>query len=660
MTDENVKAESSSAAPAGGIPGLCEALVRAAERRSGSPAQPAGRALMAALAGAFETAESGGSVCVRSADVVARLRNPEDLTAGLEELARLGLAQPLGAFLQAAKEAAEGRPAAAFTPIVIDGEGDGARIYFARQAMQEVRLARSLLRLGAAEAGRAPDAAELETIGRVTAAAGAGELQRRAVELALTRRFAVISGGPGTGKTTTVAQILECLLEADPELRVALAAPTGKAAGRMEQSLAESVARAGLGRLAAALAEDALRPDGERRIRSRTIHKWLLTPTGTGERPGPENPLEAGVLIVDEASMIDIGLAERLFGSVSRDTRVILLGDKHQLAAVGPGAVFAEISDAAGPLSASVVELLESRRFAEGSPIAVLAGAINHQGACAGLPEDEVFARVLEAFAMGPDGRFEARLHEVTPLKDPAEIRAYAETGLTGPARAWLDRELEGYGRRLEDYRRAFMAGAGPEALVPLRDRIWETLSQFRAIAAQRRGAMSLAAVNAYCDGRVRALWPHAEMTAEQYPGRVVIVRRNDEGLGVHNGDVGVVLPKRAAAEGEGDEARPAGYVVYFGDSGLELPAALLPERDTAWAITIHQSQGSEADRVAVFMPPRTGSGLSTRELLYTAVTRTRGTVDVFASRAVLREATATPTVRDGSLGRRLAPGALP
>ena len=171
----------------------------------------------------------------------------------------------------------------------------------------------------------------------------------------------------------------------------------------------------------------------------------------------------------------------------------------------------------------------------------------------------------------------------------------------------------------------------------------------------------------------------------ENYPGRVVIVRRNDDGLGVYNGDVGIVLPQRAEVHAEesgrteaADPSEPGEnnldqtvieridrtggrilYTVYFGDQERTLPAQLLPSHDTAWAMTIHQSQGSEFERVAVFLPERPDSGLATRELLYTGVTRTKRKVDVFSSRKVLAEAVRRPTVRDGNLGRRLALGLL-
>lgn len=166
--------------------------------------------------------------------------------------------------------------------------------------------------------------------------------------------------------------------------------------------------------------------------------------------------------------------------------------------------------------------------------------------------------------------------------------------------------------------------------------------------------------MNDYADQRIRSVWPLSEgaFGGGHYPGEVIIVRRNDEGLGVHNGDVGIVLPKlleldaptadlddSAAVVGDEDaEGAPerqdrldcqgpaVSFTVYFGDTHLELPVALLPQFDVAWAMTIHQSQGSEFERVAVLLPVKRTSELATRELLYTAVTRTKRTVDVFGS----------------------------
>ncbi|WP_295477486.1 exodeoxyribonuclease V subunit alpha [uncultured Sutterella sp.] len=673
-----------TAAPQGGLLGLGAALLRAAARYaegSGLTLPESVAPTMEALMGAFARAEDRGSVCIRAEGAAQRLGSAADdadparagasglarLQKGLADLVAVGLAQNLADFLDAARAEARQPGTGRFAPIVVDEAGDFAesRIYFARFAFEEVMLAQALLGLAGDAAEPIPEEMRRK-IDATAALAGADALQRRAVELALERRFAVVSGGPGTGKTTTVAQILECLLAQNPDLRIALAAPTGKAAGRMDQSIRQSVGRGFAPVLAAALAADALRPEGERRIRARTIHKWLLTPTAAGAFPGPGNPIPADVLVVDEASMVDIHWAARLFAAVSEGARVVVLGDKHQLAAVGPGAVFADISDADGALAACAVELKTSHRFRAGGVIARLADAVNHQGDAADLPESEVFARVLAALNDLPAAPTSedphpasAKLHdddaEEAALDEDerrAQKEAFNRTGLTRGVRRWLARELDGYAAQLERYRLAWQAGADDAALHECARGLWGALSQFRVLAAQRRGAMSVAAVNDAAGAEMRARWPIESVAGgENYPGRVVIVRRNDDGLSVYNGDVGIVLP--AAQTGDGAVV----YRVYFGDADRMLPAALLPAHDTAWAITIHQSQGSEFERVAVLLPRRPGSGLATRELLYTGITRTKAEVDIFGRRDVLAETVRRPTVREGGLAARLRLG---
>ncbi|MDO5531610.1 ATP-dependent RecD-like DNA helicase [Sutterella sp.] len=698
------------AAPEGGLAGLGDALMNVARRRAeavGKSIPDEAAITMRALMHAFARAEDRGSVCVR-ADTAAQTlsaltceevpegfeRDPEEelaeLGRGLGTLIDAGLAQNLDDFLAAAKVEAEHPGKGAFTPLVIDFERDEpgqTRIYFARFAFEEVMLAQKLLALMGTEADaeemKAAAESSLAKLEELARKSGLDSLQKKAVELAVTRRLAIISGGPGTGKTTTVAQILECLLTTDGTLRIGLAAPTGKATGRMVESIGASSQRGGLEALSTVLKKDAGVPDEERQIRSRTIHKWLLSPTPAGGFPGKDNPLALDVLIVDEASMVDIHLAARLFDAIGPVTRVVILGDKHQLAAVGPGAVFAELSERTGALAPCTVELLVSRRFQEGSVIAELAGAINHQGEAADLPEPEVFGRVLQAFET-EDEHYRASLHEapeIAPSSDEgkAEIEAYNRTGLTQEARDWLDEALARYGEVLMRWRDAWISGAGKADLERLTKELWGTLADFRALAAQRTGAMSVTAINDYADEFIlRNFWPIARGrgSGEQYPGRVVIVRRNDESLGVHNGDVGIVLPRETPPEAghAADDAAPAAdetapdrrddrrsgpvlYEVYFGDADRSIPAALLPSHDTAWAMTIHQSQGSEFGRVAVFLPVKPGSGLATRELLYTGVTRTKQSVDIFGSRGVLAESVRRPTVRDGSLGKRLTLG---
>ena len=220
----------------------------------------------------------------------------------------------------------------------------------------------------------------------------------------------------------------------------------------------------------------------------------------------------------------------------------------------------------------------------------------------------------------------------------------------------WIDDKVARYEAALLPYLDAVRRNAAPEAIEDAWTQLWGALESFRPLAAQRHGPMSVDAINAYFETKLRdALLTQGCLDErndlENWPGRVLIVRRNDDMLGVFNGDIGIVVPARGK---DGSFAN----VVRFGDSGKILPPSLLPPADTAFAMTIHQSQGSEFRDVAVFLPVNPASGLATRELLYTGVTRTKGSVVVFGSEAALKRAVETPTRREGGLAERLRAGA--
>ncbi len=631
---------------------LGEALLRIADRAREAAGEASFgddmHAFMRAVTTAFAGADDRGSVCVRLLDVARRMgldadgdpgAYDADIRAHLAQLARWGLADA-----GAVAPAADLGPCPA-APLKLD-EGEGglaSRLYFARFFAEEQGLAAALVRIASKPPRTLPEptAALVE---KLTGALHADALQAQAVRLALENRFAVISGGPGTGKTTTVVLILECLLEENEHLSVYLAAPTGKATSRMRQSIAamtQGPIADNFPRMKEVVAQDEA-ASGGRRVEEHTIHKWLVKKTPSGEKPSADNPLAADVLIIDEASMVDIHLAARLFEVVSEETRVIILGDKHQLAAVGPGAVFADISASDGALSANTVELKTSRRFAEGSVIAKLAAAINHDGGIASSTARTTVKRLLadQRASADPDWRI---------AWDDELPKGEGDYGLSGAARAWLSERFSRYVEALL----ACMAAAArpnpsPDELKAAGLALWEVFQTFRPLCAQRRGPQSVEGINAWAEQRVReALLAagYASFLNERwnYPGRAVIIRRNDDTLGVFNGDVGIVLPD------EHGELR----AVFF-DADRTLPPALLPSHDTAFAMTIHQSQGSEFPEVAVFLPTDPASGLATRELLYTGVTRTKRSVDIFGTEDVLNASVEHRTVRVSGLADRL------
>ena len=571
--------------------------------KDASAAETPLKRVMAALG----AAEAKGSVCAKISDAVEQFSD-------LDPIFACGLAT--------APDQCRGQE-----PIVFEEAGD--RMYLRCNYNAEYDLAQRLARCAMFPVSPVPPAvdAKINSIAQSDyARLGKGRpypefladraRQDQAVRSAVARRISIICGGPGTGKTTTVVRILECLMLSEPKMEIVLAAPTGKAASRVMQSVRDAVrADAAVYPLMGAAID-------EGRVGESTIHRLLITPCKDGNKPDARHPIDAGVLVVDEASMLEMGLAGELFAAVDpAKTRIIILGDRHQLAAVGPGSVLANLTDEQGALANLVTRLTVSHRFTSDSYIGQLAAAIN-----AGDTE-----RMQEVFNQSEAGG-----------KDSVRLIASSSAGrLDVLARDWIRKSLSGYRDALRLVVQRGPAATQAEFLADFRS-LWSEFNRSRALAAQRDGAtgvdgLNLAAEEFVQEGTV------GPARGGLYPGRAVIVRKNNSELGVYNGDVGIMLEDSGGT-----------FQVYFGDTEKMLPAALLPEHDTAFAITIHQSQGSEYERVAVFLPHSADSGLATRELLYTGVTRAKASAEVFAPAGVLQKAAATSTERDGGLADRL------
>jgi exodeoxyribonuclease V alpha subunit len=461
--------------------------------------------------------------------------------------------------------------------------------------------------------------------------------QKVAVALALASRLAIISGGPGTGKTTTVAALIACLLELEPELRIVLAAPTGKAAARMRATLA---ARA-----------HALPPAVRERLPAEayTVHRLLGATSTPGRfRHDAANPLALDLLVVDEASMLDLALAAALVDALPAHARLVLLGDKDQLAAVEAGAVFADLSSDGrfsaaraaqlaalagispetlpraaaarqdGALTDCVVWLDESHRFRADSGIGWLARQINAgEGAAA-----------LAWLRNGAD-------ETVRWIED--EDAASGGDSAVALLPTVLEAMENGYSVYF-DALRQMPPGEAPEARAA---RLFAAFDRFRVLTALHDGPRGLAAVNA-------RLGAHAGATLAPGPfwsGRPVIVLRNDPVTKLFNGDIGLCLPDAHGA-----------LRVYFptvDDSYRSVPPRHLPEHDTAFALTVHKSQGSEFAEVLLLLPARPSRVLG-RELLYTAITRASRRATLVGSAEVFIAACAARTARFSGLKQRL------
>ncbi|ULE35484.1 exodeoxyribonuclease V subunit alpha [Mycobacterium sp. IDR2000157661] len=459
---------------------------------------------------------------------------------------------------------------------------DGDLLYLDRYWLEEQQVCADILAMVAATPlGSTPTIDRLFPPGF--------EEQRAAAEVALSQGLTVLTGGPGTGKTTTVARLLALLAATTPgtRLRIALAAPTGKAAARLQEAVQIEVGKLD-GADRQALAD----------LHATTLHR-LLGPrpdTSARFRHHRGNRLPHDVIVVDETSMVSLTLMARLLEAVRPDARLLLVGDPDQLASVEAGAVLADLVDGLG--AGRIAELRTSHRF--GAAIGELAAAVRAGDA----------DRVVEVLRAGGDSI------EWIDTDEPAD-----------PLRkVLLPLAVELRQAAVLDNRREALA----------------TLDKHRLLCAHRRGPFGVR----YWNHQVER-WL-AEATGEPvwstwYPGRPVLLTANDYGLGLYNGDTGVTLLRdgvlRASIAGSGE---------------LEFATSRLSDVETMHAMTIHKSQGSQAEEVTVLLPTE-DSRLLTRELLYTAVTRAKRRVRVIGTEAAVRAATERRVVRASGLARRLS-----
>jgi exodeoxyribonuclease V alpha subunit len=444
---------------------------------------------------------------------------------------------------------------------------------------------------------------------------------------AVLNSFTVISGSPGTGKTTTVAKILALLLEQTEgkPLRIALAAPTGKAAVRLQEAVGRAKEKL-------ACSEDirSAIPD-----KTSTVHRLLGTiPRSPYFRHNAGNPLPYDVVVVDEASMIALPLFSKLVEAVRPEGKIIVLGDKDQLASVEAGAVLGDIcgsgnpnlfsrgfadrvceytameigSDpklAAGGLRDGIVSLEQNFRYGESSGIARLSKAVNNGDGIAAW--------------------------DILRGTDYQDVR-WAPLPQAGRLQGALQDTV---GESLLDYYKAVEEGLEPF-------KIFERFETFRILCALRQGRYGVVGINDIVEDMLRRMHLIPPET-RYYPGKPVMVTRNDYQMALFNGDIGIMVR---------DPDAPEGLQVAFRDAGggIRIFHPLrLPEHETAYAMTVHKSQGSEYDRILILFPERDNPVL-TRELIYTAVTRAKIQAELWSNEAVFRAAAARRIERTSGL----------
>lgn len=555
-------------------------------------------------------------------------------------------------------------------PLVSDGAGDtplvrvGTRLYLRRywQYEQSVRAGIDA-RLAAPPA--LPEAALRGVLGVLFPPAGQGpkpDWQKLACALAARSAFAIVTGGPGTGKTTTVVRLLAVLQalaiagsDARP-LRIRLAAPTGKAAARLNESIAGAVAKLDLAGL----------PDGEAvrvaiPVEVTTLHRLLGSRPDTRHfRHHAGNPLPVDVLVVDEASMVDLEMMAAVLAALPPGARLVLLGDKDQLASVEAGAVLgelcrraqqghysadsvawlagvtgeqvgAELIDPAGrPIDQAVAMLRHSYRFGGDSGIGQLAAAVN-----AGSVDG-----VRRALAHGHADLTRLALADV----GEGALRRLVIDGIPGGKES-----PQGYRHYLDVVRKQRPpAGTDQAGLDAWAARVLAAHGQFQLLCALRRGPWGVEGLNRRIAG-----WLHEAgligAAEGWYTGRPVLVTRNDYGLGLMNGDIGITL---ALPGPDGDGPLRVAFPAGDGSGGIKwVQPSRLQAIETVYALTVHKSQGSEFTHTAMALPERLNPIL-TRELVYTGITRAKRWFSLVeaGSAAVLEQAVGRRVLRVSGL----------
>ncbi len=429
--------------------------------------------------------------------------------------------------------------------------------------------------------------------------------QQTAAILGVLNNFTIITGGPGTGKTTTVAKMLAILFTMDPSFKVALAAPTGKAAVRMAESLKSSN-----------IDVDIVIKEKFKTLVPTTIHRLLkYVPDSPYFKHDQTNPLIYDLVIVDEASMIDVALFSKLLAAIGSATRIILLGDKDQLASVEAGSLLGDLCQTQprmNLLSAENVELINS--FIPGVEQQITTGYI---GATDNILSEHIIElkRSRRFTGGGGIGKFSkaiihGRLNEIE-----AFVEENKDTEVTIDT-TYSDDLFNGFITGYENY-------IGEKDI----SKALEKLNQLRVLCAVREGPQGLKAVNKKIESILKEKGL-IDNKIEFYNSRPIIVTRNYPELRLFNGDVGIIRKDSTGS-----------LKAWFEDSDKNLRAVLpgyITSAETVFAMTIHKSQGSEYEQVLVMLPSSADQPLLTRELLYTAITRAKKAVLLQASKEAI------------------------
>lgn len=503
-------------------------------------------------------------------------------------------------------------------PLILD---DHNRLYLYRFFQYEEQIAHDLLNR-AEGIMEVDDHPARKLLAQLFPAHNGTNYQQLAATLALLKRLLVISGGPGTGKTHTVARILALIqaLNVDTKpLRIGLAAPTGKAAARLEESIRN--------------AKESMPPELARNVpeQAQTLHRLLgFRPGADDFRYNRKNPLHLDLLVVDEASMIDVVLMAALVQALPAKTRLILLGDRNQLASVEAGSLFGDLCGTGEPawsaplcdrlrqltgaeqlpqatstpvMADSVVLLRTSYRFQDTSGIGSLAAAVN-------------------------SGSMEQVDSVLAVADDYPDLQVCTLTG--SKQEQWLTEQI------IQGFKAMVSAPSVEEA--------YAAMQKFRFLCAVRKGSAGVEGINSVAE-QVLAKAGLSNSDTDWYQGKPIIIRRNQYDMQLFNGDTGILWNDQ--------DGQLRAWFVRPDNSLYPVAPARLPEHDTAYGITIHKAQGSEFDQVLLLLPEEKSRVLS-RELIYTGITRARNSLILCSDPEIIATAVRQRTRRHSGLAEKL------
>ena len=525
-------------------------------------------------------------------------------------------------------------------PLVLDGR----RIYLRRHWLCEQRISDAIQRRCGPLDNSPEKAAQLsqklfslsDSSGSEGSNISADIWQKTAALNCALHQFGVITGGPGTGKTWTVTRMLALHLmlahaEGKPLPRIAMAAPTGKAAARLTEALQSALPTLAI--------DDAIRVElPEEAV---TLHRLLAMGMTGQPNYHAQRTLPFDVIVIDEASMVDLGLMAQLVDALNRDTALYLVGDRDQLASVQAGSVFADVCGSASNIFNDAV----AKRL--------------QQAGCESLPVESTTSAVDSAVV---------RLQTVHRFAGDSAIAALADASRSNnvdvmmslqqhPHRdlQWLAPDSnEIVSAMLKQYApliRAAEAGAEPTALL-------KQFGEFRVLAATRRGPLGIEQLNAGLEVQLQRQFGFSPDS--WFPGKAVLLKHNDWNLRLFNGDIGiaVIVPLSAEESENSSDKNDVGSqvlrIAFPSSDGVKLIApSRLPAYEAAWAMTIHKSQGSEFNQVLLVLP-EDDSPVLTRELLYTGITRAKQHLTLATHEAQLSACLNKPVYRASGLHQRL------